>query len=104
LVITRDAKEVVFHAVVAADAPVGQHKGLFCQVTVPGKGGPIVHAVGGGGVLRIDAPAKPKPGKAAEVAAAPTSVKAATNEPVARPLSRLEKLRAEAAGAGKEGK
>ena len=105
LVITRDSKEVVFQAVVAADAPVGQHKGLFCQVTVPGKGGPILHSVGGGGVLRIDAPSKPKPVQSAEVAAATAPSKAAvTNPPVARPLSRLEKLRAEASGAGKEGK
>ena len=103
LVITRDAKEVVFHAVVASDAPVGQHKGLFCQVTVPGKGGPIVHSVGGGGVLRIDAPARGSAGTLAGATAAPPAPKAAgTNVPAARSLSRLEKLRAESAGAGKD--
>ena len=99
--ITKDSKEVVFTADLAADAPVGQHKSLFCQVILTQKGEPIAHGVGGGGVLRIDAPPPPKANAPtpppAPVSVAQVAPKPATT-PVAppKPLSRLEKLRADA--------
>lgn len=72
--------------------PVGQHKNLFCTVTIMRDGEPIVHRVGMGGVLRID----PKPKD--PVAAKPGEEKkeVATNAPAEKPLSRLEQLRLEA--------
>ena len=92
---------MVFTADLAADAPVGQHKTLFCQVILTQKGEPIAHGVGGGGVLRIDAPPPPKANAPtpppAPVSVAQVAPKPATT-PVAppKPLSRLEKLRADA--------
>jgi len=54
--ISKDDKEVVFHVKVPANAPAGQHKGLFAVVNVPGEGDTMAHSVGGGGILRIDVP------------------------------------------------
>tara|TARA_R110002096_G_scaffold230531_8_gene420198 strand:- start:158 stop:2650 length:2493 start_codon:yes stop_codon:yes gene_type:complete len=73
--------------------PVGQHKNMFCTVTVMKEGEPIVHRVGMGGVLRVD----PKPKEV--VAAKAASTKVAANDSSAapeKPLSRLEQLRLEA--------
>lgn len=72
--------------------PVGQHKNLFCTVTVMKNGEPVVHRVGMGGVIRVD----PKPKE--PVAAKPEAEKkvVAKNEPKEKPLSRLEQLRLEA--------
>jgi hypothetical protein len=53
--ITKDSKEVKFSLTVAADARVGHHKQLTCQVTVIENGEPVVHLIGGG-ELRVDAP------------------------------------------------
>lgn len=73
--------------------PVGQHKNLFCTVTVTMNGEPIVHRAGMGGVFRVDPkpkePVAPKP-----AAAEPKKVAAAA--PKEKPLSRLEQLRLEA--------
>ncbi|MBP82493.1 MAG: peptidase [Verrucomicrobiales bacterium] len=67
--------------------PVGQHKNLFCTVTITKEGEPIVHRVGMGGTLRVD----PKPKEA------PQTKVVANNKPVSeKPLSRLEQLRMEA--------
>ena len=104
LPITKASADVTFNATLASDAPVGQHKSLFCQIIVMKDGEPIVHNVGGGGVLRIDeppapkpnAPAPPPPVAVAAVAPAPAPVVAAAPP---KPLSRLEKLRLEAAEA-----
>ncbi|MEM7603100.1 MAG: hypothetical protein AAF357_17015 [Verrucomicrobiota bacterium] len=72
--------------------PVGQHKNLFCTVTLMQNGEPVVHRVGMGGVFRVD----PKPKE--PVAAKPAAEKKvlAKNEPKEKPLSRLEQLRQEA--------
>jgi len=105
LPITKASADVTFNAVLAADAPVGQHKSLFCQVIITKDGEPIVHNVGGGGVLRIDEPAPPKPAApppppAAPVAAAAPAAPAATPAPPPpKALTRLEKLRLEASEA-----
>jgi len=56
--ITKDSKEVKFPLAVAADARVGHHKQLFCQVTITENEEPVLHTVGTG-ELRIDAPLPP---------------------------------------------
>ena len=103
LPITKSSADVTFNAALAADAPVGQHKSLFCQVIVMKDGEPIVHNIGGGGVLRIDEPPAPKPNAPAPppvavAAAVPAAPAVATTAPP-KPLSRLEKLRLEATAA-----
>jgi len=82
-----DAK-VVFDVTTGPKTPPGQHKSLMCVVTVIKDGEPIVHNVGQGGILRVDAP---PPADAA--AKAPEPPKPTTQ---AAPVSRLEKLRQEA--------
>lgn len=103
LPITKASADVTFNAALAADAPVGQHKSLFCSVTVMKDGEPIVHNIGGGGVLRIDEPPAPKPNAPAPppvaVAAAAPAAPAAAPAAPPKPLSRLEKLRLEASEA-----
>jgi hypothetical protein len=49
-------EKVTFKLKTTDKAPPGQHKSLICQVTVTKDGEPIVHNLGRGGVLRIDAP------------------------------------------------
>jgi hypothetical protein len=72
--------------------PVGQHKNLFCTVTISRDGEPIVHRVGMGGILRVD----PRPKEAPKTEAVETKV-VVSNKPVSeKPLSRLEQLRMEA--------
>lgn len=71
--------------------PVGQHKNLFCTVTIMKDGEPILHRVGMGGVFRVD----PKPKEPAPKPAETPKV-VAKNEPKPKPLSRLEQLRLEA--------
>jgi hypothetical protein len=68
--ITKDSKEVKFPLAVAADARVGHHKQLTCQVTITENGEPVVHLIGGG-ELRVDAPlpATPTAGNAKPQAA-----------------------------------
>lgn len=93
---TKDDKQVVFEVTTTDATPIGQHKSLFCSVTIMKDGEPILHSVGGGGILRVDKP-KPAPAKEVAVAAKPT---AATPPPAAKPvvekpLSRIEKLRLE---------
>jgi hypothetical protein len=53
--ITAETKDVTFPLTVAADARVGLHKQLFCQVTIIENEEPVVHSLGVG-ELRIDAP------------------------------------------------
>jgi hypothetical protein len=93
LTITKTNQEVVFISTLASDAPVGQHKSLFCQVIVVKDGEPIAHNIGGGGVLRIDAPPPPKPNAPAPP---PAVAQAAPTPEPPKPLSRLEKLRVDA--------
>src|SRR5262249_44383485 len=82
---------VVFDVTTAPDTPAGKHPSLFCEVDVMKEGEPIVHYLGGGGTLRVDPPAKPKP-EAAPAAAAPppAPAPAAPAAPPKKPLSRLE--------------
>jgi hypothetical protein len=91
---TKDDKQVVFDVATTAATPVGQHKSLFCAITIEKDGEPIVHSVGGGGCLRIDPP-KPAPVEvaAAKPAAAPEPKPAPAAAPAEKPLTRLEKLR-----------
>lgn len=93
--VTKDSAEVTFNVTTEADSPKGQHKSLFCKVTITQNGEPIVHRVAYGSVLRIDppppAPAKPEPKKEE-----PKKEEPKPQEPQPKPLSRLEKLRIEA--------
>jgi len=93
--ISADDKQVVFNVNTAADTPVGQHGSLFCQVTVMKNGEPVVHSLGRGGVLRVDAPPPPKKGEPPKPAVAQAAPQPAA-APEAKPLSRLEKLRLDA--------
>jgi hypothetical protein len=96
LKITKDTKEFTFSVTTQADSPAGKHKNIFCQVTLMQEGEPVAMR-SGSTELQIDKPlpkpvAKPAPKPAAKVAAAP--VPAAPPAPVvAKPLTRLEKLR-----------
>ena len=73
--------------------PTGQHKNLFCTVTVMKDGQPIVHRVGMGGTLRVD----PQPKEVPAAKPAEAKVVASNNKPAPeKPLSRLEQLRLEA--------
>jgi hypothetical protein len=56
--ITAESKSVTFHLEVAADARVGLHKPVFCQVTITENDEPVPHTIGAG-ELRIDAPLPP---------------------------------------------
>lgn len=103
--ITKDAKDIVFKIKTDKASPAGNHQNLFCQVVVTMNGEPIVHNLGSG-TLRVDVPLPPKP---APVAAAPTPAPAAAPKPAApapppeKRLTRLEKLRLEAAERVKAG-
>jgi hypothetical protein len=88
-----DLESLSFPIVTTDKTPVGQHKGVFCTVTVVKDGEPIVHRLAMGSVLRVDP--LPKVAVAApKAAAAPAPVAAA--EKKEKPLSRLEQLRLEA--------
>ncbi|MGI9242918.1 MAG: PPC domain-containing protein, partial [Verrucomicrobiales bacterium] len=93
--ITSDTKEIRFPITTASDSPKGQHKNLFCHIEIPESGTSIPHNTGHGGVLRIDPP-PPAPKQAPEPKK--ETPKVADAKPAkAKPLSRLEKLRQEAA-------
>jgi hypothetical protein len=85
-------EQVVFNVTTDPKTPVGQHGTLFCQLTVVQDGRPIIHNIGRGGVLRVDAPPAPKKGEPAK----PAIDKARPPDQPVKPLSRLEKLRLEA--------
>jgi hypothetical protein len=92
-------EELIFPVTTTAESPAGTHKNIFCQVVITENGEPIVHQVGST-ELQIDKPLpmpenKPAPAPAAEQAQA-TPQPAAPEQPPAKPLSRLEKLRLEA--------
>ncbi len=90
--ITSSDEQVIFTVSTEADAPVGQHKSLFCRLTIMKNGEPVVHNIGHGGVLRIDPPPTAPKQEVAKAQPAPQPA-----APQAKPLSRLEKLRLEAA-------
>lgn len=79
-----------FPIVTTDKTPVGQHKGVFCTVTVVKDGEPILHRLAMGSVFRVD----PMPKVVKEVPK-PVAV-AATAEKKEKPLSRLEQLRLDA--------
>ncbi len=103
--VTKDAKDIVFKIKTDKASPAGNHQNLFCQIVVTMNGEPIVHNLGSG-TLRVDVPLPPKP---APVAAASAPAPAAAPKPVApapppeKRLTRLEKLRLEAAERAKAG-
>ena len=86
---THGQAEVNFPVAIAADAAIGKHTALFCRVTVPENGQTILHQVGQGGTLRIDAP----PADAPPAAPEPAQAKNEPAAPAEKPLSRLEQLR-----------
>jgi hypothetical protein len=85
------AETLAFPIVTTEKTPVGQHKGVFCTVTLMHDGEPIVHRLAMGSVFRVD----PKP-KEVAAAPAPAAKSAAPAEKKEKPLSRLEQLRLEA--------
>lgn len=102
LKITPETKELIFKVKTAADSPEGNHKNVFCQVTVMENNEPILHARLGNSELRIDKPlpmptAAPAPAQMPVAAAAPA---AAPAPPAEKRLTRLEKLRLEAQNKG----
>ncbi|MEO8495329.1 MAG: PPC domain-containing protein [Planctomycetota bacterium] len=94
---TKDTKELTFPVTTDATSPAGKHKSILCQVTIP-ENGEVVVATAGTVELQIDvplpAPAQPAPMPAPVAAAAPAvAAPAAPVAVVAKPLTRLEKLR-----------
>ena len=94
-----------FNFIIAATdkAPIGDRKGLIAEVTLPVKndaGEGVVTFNAGTTDLRVDAaPKKPEP----KTEPAPQQVAAAEKKPAPpKPLSRLERLRREAAGTATE--
>jgi hypothetical protein len=84
LTITKDTTDAVFHITTDAATPVGDVKGLYCQVVITRDSEPIVHNLGKGR-LRVDAPIATKKNSVTKpVRTAPGA------------LSRLEQLRIEA--------
>jgi hypothetical protein len=102
--ITKDTKEVSFKVITDDKSPIGKQANLFVRVDVPVAGGTTTHRVALGSILRIDAPRKaPAPAPAAPVVAAnkPAEAPKPAAPVAAKPLSRLEQLRQEAAGGKK---
>jgi hypothetical protein len=54
--ISAEDKKVEFAVATGKSTPATQHKGLFLRVTMMQNGEPIVHNIGRGGLLRVDAP------------------------------------------------
>jgi len=103
---TKDDKQVVFDVATTPATPVGQHKSLFCAVTITKDGEPILHSLGAGGCLRIDPP-KPAATEVASAKPAPQPAAAKPQPPTPapeKPLTRLEKLRLEHLEARKKAK
>lgn len=90
--ITKATTELKFPFTTAADSPKGQHKNVFAHIGIPDKGAVVSHNIGHGGVLRIDPPPKKS---APEKIDEKTPTKTIKSAP--KPLSRLAKLRQEAA-------
>ncbi len=82
----KTSTELTFPISIAADAAVGKHNGVFCNVSIPENGAAISHQVAMGGTLRIDAPVR-KPDST------PAKSVAQDKPADAKPLSRLEQLR-----------
>jgi pre-peptidase len=68
--ITSKDEEIHFHVATEKTTPAGQHKGLFCQITVPQNGEELLSNTAQGGILRIDPiekPAEKGPAKKPEI-------------------------------------
>ncbi len=87
--ITKDTKEVVFPIKTDPASPLGEHKNLFCRITVMVNGEPVLHNIGTGR-LRLN---KPAPKIVAKKAAPKAAPKKAAVTPKKKVLSRLEMLR-----------
>lgn len=87
---TKDTPEIVFQVTTTGDTPVGSHKTLFCQTTITQNAEPIVATVGTT-ELQVTPPPATAPAAAPAAPAAPAEAAA----PAEKPLSRLEKLRAQ---------
>lgn len=88
--ITKDTKEVVFPVTTEKDSPKGQHKSMFCSLTITQHGEPVVSSMAGGSVFRLDPPPPPKKNPPKVVAKPKPSAPAKKPE---KRLSRLEQLR-----------
>jgi hypothetical protein len=89
---TKDTKEVTFQIKTTATTPVGSHKTLFAQTTITQNGERIV-CTAGNTELQVNEPPAAAPAPKAD-AAKPATPKVAAS--AAKPLSRLEQLRAKA--------
>ena len=58
LEITSADKQAVFKVTTDPASPPGQHRDLFCEITIERNGAPMIANTAFGGVLRIDQPAK----------------------------------------------
>jgi hypothetical protein len=94
--ITKDTKDFAFKLAVDKTAPPGQHRNIFCQVTVMHNGEPVLHNVGGT-ELRIDVPLPPKPNAPPPPPPKPVATPKPTDppKPPEKRPTRLEKLRLE---------
>lgn len=96
--ITQETADIIFPIKTDPETPDGNHASLFCQVVVTIEGEPVAHNIGTA-ALRVD---KPLPAVAAAPAPAPMpEAAAAAAETPAKPLSRLDMLRQEAAARAK---
>ena len=98
LTFNKDTKELTFTLKTQADSPVGKHN-LLCQITIPQNGESIVSRAGNV-ELQIDKPLPPEPNQPAPAAPPPPPKAEAgptppppVEQPKAKPLTRLEKLR-----------
>ncbi|MCA9141599.1 MAG: pre-peptidase C-terminal domain-containing protein [Planctomycetaceae bacterium] len=92
----KDAKELTFPVTTDPASPAGKHKNILCRVTIIENGEEIV-STAGTVEIQIDQPL-PAPAKPAPMPAAPAAAAAPAEQPkpapvVAKPLTRLEKLR-----------
>lgn len=96
--LTKDMQELVFTVQTDPSSPVGQHKNIFCRVTITQNDEPIVHGRVGATELRIDPPPpKPvQPPPQAQAQPQPAAQPEPPKEAPKKPLSRLEMLRLEA--------
>jgi hypothetical protein len=78
--ISADDTKLEFPVTTAKTTPAAQHKGLFLRVTVMKDGEPIVHNIGRGGLLRVEAPLAAKTDPKAK---ADPKAKGATTKPAA---------------------
>jgi hypothetical protein len=94
--VTKDTKELAFKLAVDKAAPPGQHRNIFCQVTVTLNGEPVLHNLGAT-ELRIDVPLPPKPNAPPPSPPMPMTPPKPTDspKPPEKRLTRLEKLRQE---------